>query len=187
MEFVILGLLMIRSLSQYDIKKILQRKVSPFYSASLGSIQAALKKLEEGFQVEWSEAAQQGRRKKLYTVNDSGKRHFMNWMLSPIAPSRLEQEMTTRLFFLGLMTPEERLVIVNAIVAELESSLEEFDAASLEAAKITVPDHLRQIAAYQIKTLEFGIHLHRCMLDWFSQFKIELEGSSDGGEENRIP
>ncbi len=47
MEYVILGFLMIRALSQYDLMKVLKEEVSPFYKPSLGSLQNALKKLEK--------------------------------------------------------------------------------------------------------------------------------------------
>src|SRR4030095_4213922 len=98
LEFVILGLLMIRHLTQYDIKNALQQKVSPFFSASLGSIQAALKKLESNGHIEFHEAVENGRRKKIYTLNAKGKQHFLDWMLSSIAPSRLDSDVTTKLF-----------------------------------------------------------------------------------------
>jgi DNA-binding PadR family transcriptional regulator len=91
MEFVILGLLMIRGLSQYDIRKALQQKVSPFYSASLGSIQAALKKLEGNGHIEINEVIENGRGKKIYTINHTGRQYFMDWMLSSIAPNRLDR------------------------------------------------------------------------------------------------
>ncbi|WP_025025397.1 PadR family transcriptional regulator [Caldalkalibacillus mannanilyticus] len=64
MEFVILGLLMIRQMSQYDIKKILQQKISPFFSPSLGSIQSALKKLMDNGHIELDEVVEGGRQQK---------------------------------------------------------------------------------------------------------------------------
>lgn len=179
MEFVLLGFLMIRTLTQYEMKKILQRKVSPFYSASLGSIQSALKKLEAGAYIECRETVEQGRRKKVYAIAESGQQRFLSWMTAPIAPNRLEQEMTTRLFFLGLMAPPERLAIVSLIADRLEADLREYDAASEEAAQAVVPDRLRPVADYQLKTLELGIRLHRSSLDWFKGLREELEADKN--------
>ena len=182
MEYVLLGFLMIRSLSQYEMRKVLQRKVSPFYSASLGSIQAALKKLEADGRIECLESERQGRKIKLYSIREEGSRSFSGWMLSALSSARLDQDATTRLFFLGLMEPRERLAIANAIIGRLELDLAEYEAASAEAARTDVPDELRTVAEYQLKTLELGIHLHRAMRDWFAKFRDELEVVPDEGQ-----
>ncbi|RUT29628.1 PadR family transcriptional regulator [Paenibacillus zeisoli] len=180
MGFVILGLLMIRSLSQYDIRNALQQKVSPFFSASLGSIQAALKKLESLDHIVCHEVTENGRRKKIYSINQSGTQYFKDWMLSQVAPSRLEQDVTTRLFFLGLMTMTDRLTILNIVVVQLEASVHEFEAAFLEANHKEIPDHLKDIAAYQLKTLELGLYYHQSMLEWFTKLSKELEAQLNG-------
>lgn len=180
MEFVILGLLLLRNMSQYDIRNALQQKVSPFYSASLGSIQAALKKLERNGHITCHDVVENGRRKKLYTVNSLGKQHFMDWMLSSIIPSRLEQDATTRLFFLGFMTPAERLSIMNEVIALLEATIQQYEAAFIEAKQKKVPEHLNEIAAYQFKTLELGLFYHQSMLEWFGRLAKELEAEQNG-------
>jgi DNA-binding PadR family transcriptional regulator len=180
LAFVILGLLMIRNLSQYDIRNVLQQKISPFFSASLGSIQAALKKLESSGHVEFHEVIENGRRKKIYTLNDLGRQHFMDWMLSSIVPSRLEQDVTTRLFFLGFMTPSDRLTIINAVITQLKSSVQEFESASIEALQKPVPEYLNQVVTYQLKTLDLGLYYHQSMLEWFEKFAKELEENLDG-------
>ncbi|MNS06735.1 Transcriptional regulator PadR-like family protein [compost metagenome] len=180
MVYVILGLLMIRRLSQYDIRSVLRQKVSPFFSASLGSIQAALKKLESQGHIECHEVTENGRKKKIYSINQSGTQYFMDWMLSQIAPSRLEQDVTTRLFFLGLMTKAERLTILNIVILQLEASVHEFEAAFLEANQKEIPDHLNDIAAYQLKTLELGLYYHQSMLEWFTKLSKELEEQLNG-------
>ena len=68
MAFLILGLLMIRSLTVYDIKTILEKKISPFYAASYGSIQAAVRKLLKNEHVTFTEKVEKGRNKKVYSI-----------------------------------------------------------------------------------------------------------------------
>ncbi|CAM4440733.1 PadR family transcriptional regulator [Paenibacillus tarimensis] len=184
MEFVILGLLLIRSLSQYDIKAILERKISPFYSPSLGSIQAALKKLQaRGLtQLQADENSPRGR--KLYTITAEGKQHFMTWMLAPFSHGRLEQEATTKLFFLGLVSPAERLAIVREMTRVLEANVQEYETAYTEAntrmGSGGTPVHLAEVARFQLKTLELGLHDQRSMLAWFTSLAEELEAETDG-------
>jgi DNA-binding PadR family transcriptional regulator len=175
MEYVILGLLLIRSLTQYDMKNALEKKVSPFFSASLGSIQAALKKLESNGHVEFTEIVERGRRKKIYLITELGRQYFMDWMLSAITPTRLEQDVTTRLFFLGFMSPADRRSIILAVVSQLEANVLDYQASSNQANPQVVPKHLEDIVKYQLKTLDLGLFYHQSMLAWFKQFLTELE------------
>lgn len=180
MEFVILGFLMIRNLTQYDLKNALQQKVSPFFSASLGSIQAALKKLEINGHVEFNEVVENGRRKKVYAINDQGRQYFLDWMLSSIAPNQLEQDAATRLFFLGLMSSSERLAVNQEIIKQLESTVQDFEAASIESQQKAVPQQFEDVVKYQLKTLDLGLFYHKCMLEWFRNFLTEMEANLDG-------
>ncbi|HIW32220.1 MAG TPA: PadR family transcriptional regulator [Candidatus Paenibacillus intestinavium] len=184
MEFVILGFLFIRQLTQYDLKQALQKKVSPFYSASLGSIQAALKKLESNGHVALENKIDNGRQKKLYAVTDSGRQHFLKWMLSEIAPNRLESESTTRLFFFGHLSSQQRLIVAQEIVYQFELTVQQYAEVELETAQIEIPEQLLDIAKYQIKTLHWGISYQRQMLQFFKQLysEIELECTSDSHE-----
>ncbi|MGM0877777.1 MAG: PadR family transcriptional regulator [Bacillota bacterium] len=127
MEFVILGFLMIRNLTHYELKNVLQQKVSPFFSASLGSIQAELKKLEINGHVEFNEVVKNGRRKKIYAINDLGRQYFLDWMLTSIAPNQLEQDAATRLLFLGLMSSSDLLAVnQEEIIKQLESTVQDW-------------------------------------------------------------
>ncbi|WP_182302030.1 PadR family transcriptional regulator [Cohnella cholangitidis] len=181
-----MGLLMIRALSQYDMRSVLQKKVSPFYSASLGSIQVALKKLENNRHVECHETIVNGRRKKVYSISELGKRHLRDWMLGSSIPSRFEQDLLTRLFFLGMMTASERVAIVRAAIEQLKSTLFEFEAVAAEAHRQAVPAHLQQHAVYQLKTLDLGLHNHRHTLEWLERLCVELEANVDEHTESDL-
>lgn len=179
MEFVILGLLLLRDLTQYEIKSILERKVSPFFSASLGSIQAAFKKLERDGHVERRDVMEGGRRKKVYSIADAGKPYFFGWMLTAVDANRLDKDVTTRLFFLGLLSPEDRVTVVAAVVSKLEEAVRAFEAASVEAGGRDAPAPWAEIAKYQLKTLELGLYNHRSMLAWFRSLLKEIEGEAN--------
>ena len=46
-DYLVLGLLMYRPLTMYDIKKAMEKSTHHFFSASFGSLHPALKKLDE--------------------------------------------------------------------------------------------------------------------------------------------
>ncbi|MEV5030386.1 hypothetical protein [Paenibacillus sp. LPE1-1-1.1] len=80
----------------------------------------------------------------------------------------------------GFMTPAERLAIIRAVVAQLEISVQEFSAASVEAEQKEIPEDVVTVVAYQLKTLDLGLYYHQCMLAWFEKFAMELEAELGG-------
>lgn len=177
MDYVILGFLMIRSLTQYDILQALSKGVSPFYAASLGSIQAACKKLVTSEYADVEKTRENGRRKNIYHITDLGREAFAAWMMSGEIEAGRKNDMaiSTRLFFLGLMTLDERQQIIKNIATFLDETVREYTAAYEEYQSIDVPDKFVDVARYQLKTLELGIDQYRATLEWFNSLAKELE------------
>ncbi len=177
MAYVLLGFLCLRALTQYDMLKALKMRVSPFYQPSLGSIQATLKKLlSEG----WAtvEITAGGRKKNIYRITDAGKKVFESWMLADAydeSVSRLDAELSTRLFFLGLLKPDERRKAVKTAVDFIEKMLAEYRKADEVYGKAVYPPLFEDVARFQLKTLSMGIHQLAGMLDWLCGLYHELE------------
>ncbi len=156
MQFVILGYLMVMSFSQYDIKKALEQKVSPFYSASLGSIQPALKKLLERGLVTVEQQMHNGRIRNLYTITDAGRVYFRNTMLEEIPEKKFEDIVSIRLYFLGTLAIEDRLQCLKMMkrisdtisteYVQYEKLLEQYISGESDPLKY-----------YSLKTLEIAI------------------------------
>jgi DNA-binding PadR family transcriptional regulator len=177
MAYVLLGFLCLRALTQYDILKALKMRVSPFYQPSLGSIQTTLKKLlAEGLVT--VERTQSGRKKSIYRITEAGKKAFEDWMLADtydMNVARLDAELSTRLFFLGLQKLQDRKRIVKNAVDFLENMLTEYSKADEQYNKVSCPAGFEDVARFQLKTLGMGIHQLSSMLDWMRGLYHELE------------
>lgn len=170
MEYVILGLLLMRDLTQYDIKRALEVKPSPFFSASMGSIQAALKKLLEKGYIQIKDQESQGRRKKIYSICDSGRNRFKDWMLENIDNYHFDQIMVTKLFFLGLLSKAERIQFIKIVMNRLDGFISSFE---------SVGENNYQgndLAYYQFKTLDLGLLNYQQTRKFFQEMLNELEG-----------
>ena len=177
MIYVLLGFLCLRACTQYDMLKALKLQVSPFYQPSLGSIQATLKKLlgEGWVTVEVSEG---GRRKNIYRITDEGKKTFRDWMLTDSYTenvSKLDSELSTRLFFLGLMQPNERRLIVKMAADSIDKMLTDYTQANGLYSKKAYPPGYEDVARFQLKTLSLGIHQLASMRDWLFGLYSEME------------
>ena len=177
MAYVLLGFLCLRAFTQYDILKALKMRVSPFYQPSLGSIQTTLKKLlAEGLVT--VEQTQSGRKKSIYRITEEGKKAFEDWMRAhtyDMNVARLDAELSTRLFFLGLVAPRERKQIVKTASDHLEKMLMEYEKADELYTKAICPAGFEDVARFQLKTLSMGIHQLSSMLDWLRELYHELE------------
>lgn len=173
MDKVILGFLMIRALTQYDILQALQKKVSPFYKASLGSIQHALKNLlEQGFIT--SELLENDPRKRsLYHVTPQGKAYFENWMLEAIDENKLEAHISIKLFFMGHLNQTKKLAVIDGIILSLETLVASYHLEKSHFDTMTWAEPIKNIVQYQLKTLDLGYTHHIATLDWFKALRLQ--------------
>jgi DNA-binding PadR family transcriptional regulator len=153
-QFVILGMLLGGPLSLYDLRGRFERVVSLFYSASLGSIQRALRVLAEAGHVVIEEVVDSRRGKKLYRVTDKGRAAWEQWMLAPPVGAETERTMLAKVFFLGrLNSAADRERVLSGIQDRLSA-----DAERLKS--VAAPTDARQddpLLRYQLATRDYGL------------------------------
>jgi DNA-binding PadR family transcriptional regulator len=153
---IVLGLLAIRELSLYDMKKAMEQSTAYFYNASSGSIHPALKKLEKLGLISVREQTQGKRVRKLYSRTDEGAKVFSDWIEEPLKLSTIKDEAVLRMFFLGHQAGgvEKQLTDyikeLNAQSAVMNGLLKHFSDKEF-------PEHLKHIAWFQMRTLKFGL------------------------------
>jgi len=169
MEYVILGLLIIQSMTIYDLRKSFQAGISLFYSDSLGSMQSSIKKMKEDGRIVYTEMKDSGRKKKLYSATLQGKEAFFEWMKSEIPKnSKMESQILSRFYFLGLLKDkEQKKEVIRKMIAAAEESRQNLTdvKTSLETG---IPGlSVDPVFRYQLKTLEYGIVSHGAGIDFF--------------------
>lgn len=168
---VILGLLLIAPQSLYDLIKSFEAGVSLFYSASSGSIKRAL----DGLLVDGHiEVASTGgaRGRKVYEVTGSGREAFRTWMLGE-PTGDIEVAALSRLYFLGLLAAEDRPPVLRRIVERIDAGVAEFERLAERIAEVEIPEHQRDLATYQLATLEYGLGSYRHAAAHFRQLLDE--------------
>jgi DNA-binding PadR family transcriptional regulator len=158
---LILGLLMLRDFTVYEIQSFLRTGMYLMYSDSLGSIQVALAKLLKADLVAFSEHVENGRNKKVYTITDAGRGHFQDWLSEPFSSAASQSRVLTKIFFLGMLTPKERESVVSSYVALLDQKLGVLISVKENADAVPVDDSLADVAAYQIATIQLAVDMLR--------------------------
>jgi PadR family transcriptional regulator AphA len=168
MENVVLGLLIIQSLTLYELNRAFKQGISMFYSASYGSLQIAIRNLLNKGMLVFEEKVDKGRNKKVYSITEHGKDAFYQWMLDEIPVNKLEVTALSKVFFLGLIHDvEQRKQIVLEILTKIELVQDELRKMNGEISQIEIPASYRDIFKYQLKTLDYGLGTHSFAREWF--------------------
>ena len=168
MENVVLGLLIIHSLTLYELNRAFKQGISMFYSASYGSLQFAVKNLLNNRMIVFEEKVEKGRNKKVYSITEHGKDAFFRWMLDEIPANKLEVTALSKVYFLGLIQEiEQKKQILLEILSKIQKVQDELGKMNQEISRFEIPDSYRDILKYQLKTLDYGLQAHSFAREWF--------------------
>ena len=209
MDKLILGLLMIKHFTVYEIRQIIRQNFTSICSDSLGSIQAALKKLSQQEAVTFSEYVEKGKMKKEYSLTPVGRQLFLDWLKTPIDMGKTKNMDLGKFLFMGYLPRNIQLDMLDLTIKGLEKELRQLQdikesirlaeeeaeiqiyleqnshlvAGLLEASQASnLAESISQVAYFELKTLEFGIDSARFQLDWFKKLRQELELAEENKE-----
>ncbi|HJB95049.1 MAG TPA: PadR family transcriptional regulator, partial [Candidatus Mediterraneibacter intestinigallinarum] len=120
MDNIILGLLLLNSRTIYQLRERIDKGLNMMYSSSMGSIQAAIKKLLNCGYIQYEEAVENGKYKKIYSITDSGKQNFIEWVSTPMEIQSSKNPELAKLYFMGFSTKEKREVGLQEYISKLK-------------------------------------------------------------------
>lgn len=159
-EYILLGFLMERNMTGYDMKHYMSISTSYFIDASFGSIYPALKRLVQKGLIEGRESAQGGKLKKTYFICESGKAEFLKWLDSPIEPSKTSVSSTLAKVFFYRYLPTDR---VQELITQYIQEMEKYKTDLLNL-KGEIDGHLDE---YERSTLDFGLDFYDFAIRWY--------------------
>jgi DNA-binding PadR family transcriptional regulator len=168
-DYLVLGLLMYRPLTMYDIKKAMEKSTNHFFSASFGSLHPALKKLAERGFVTFTQTLEQGRSKKTYAITESGKQAFLEWLQNNTTTDIVREPSLLKMFFLGHLPQEARTPVLESYLAEVERNLQALKGLLEVSQALEVPKDMETHKTYQLATLEFGVAYYEFVKQWYEK------------------
>jgi len=101
-KFVILGLLTIKPLSGYDIKKIINKSLHHIWSESNGQLYPALKQLvKEDFIVLKQKQKNERKERLLYSITEKGRVELKKWLAETTKRKNFHRDEELLKFFFG--------------------------------------------------------------------------------------
>ncbi|MCG6909457.1 MAG: PadR family transcriptional regulator [Deltaproteobacteria bacterium] len=126
---IILGFLMKKSMTGYELKNAFSLSFSFFSGISFGSIYPALKKMEqEGLISMRLEIQESAPNKKVYSITAAGEKAFHSLLKTPLLPERTRNAFLARLFFFSYLDAEDRLEISEQYLRNILEEQERLEA-----------------------------------------------------------
>lgn len=201
MDKIILGILMLRRMTTYEIRNVIKNNFKSICSDSLGSIQIALKKLFELGMVTCEELVEKGVNKKRYSITDIGQETLMEWLKVPIDTSKTKNMDFGKILFMGYVPKENQKELIDKIILSLEEeyvSLKavkdsinaEKERAEFEKYLLTdieyqdrisglnesnnISQNINEISKFTLATLDYGIDMAAFNIAWFKKLKENI-------------
>lgn len=123
LRHALLGLLAERPSSGYDLMKLFDTTLANVWRATQSQVYGELTRMADGGLVDVSAEGPRGR--KEYTLRPEGRTELQRWLTTPAQPQPLRSEWMLRVFFLGLLPPDQaRAQLVRIAEAEAEQITE---------------------------------------------------------------
>lgn len=149
MENIILSILLLKSMTIYEMRAFIQKNLGTVCSDSIGSIQSALKKLLEKECINVQEYSQKGVLKKEYRITETGINQFKNWIEGPMNFQKIKNMEEGKFFFLGLAPKETRIASMKEYVKSLQEEKKKL--LQIEEYIVQVKKNLIQMNVERIK------------------------------------
>ncbi len=154
----------------------------PTSDSCLGSIQAAIKKLLEKGYIRYEETVENGKYKKIYSITDEGKQHFLNWANSPIEMQNMKNPELIKVYFIGLADAKNREANIEQHLSRLREQYLALQAICEEAETVSVPKERADILFYQLATARYGRDFMQFHISWYENLLKEIRNEKRNKE-----
>jgi len=175
MDNIILGLLFLCSRTVYELRDRIDKGLNLMYSSSMGSIQAAIKKLLHCGYIDYEETVENGKYKKVYRITESGKQQFLQWVNTPIAGQCVRCPELVKVYFMGFSEKENREASIQNYISFLKEQYCALEMICAEAKNISTPENGKDILNYQLTSAFYGRDLYKFNIDWFENLLQKMQ------------
>jgi PadR family transcriptional regulator, regulatory protein AphA len=163
-RYLILGLLMERPMSGYDIKKRVKAALGAVTNASYGTLYPTLHKLLSENAVEMREVPQKGRpSKKVYQVTDKGRKELTGWLKQPASADQVRREFLLKVYLAKNLSAEDLVALVTSRRDETEALLKALRA---ERSENHEPQH--------VWVTDYALSLCEAEMNWLRELEQEI-------------
>lgn len=163
-KYAVLAFLTWHPMSGYDVKKIVEKSISNFWSESYGQIYPILKKLVTEGLASSETKVQQGRpSRQVYSITTKGREELKMWLSEPSDYNVGRIEILLKLFFSSRVPVEVSRKHVEEFIGTQKGLLYKYE--TIEENLISEHDGNPELP-YWLMTLSFGKHQSEALVKW---------------------
>ena len=163
-RYALLGMLSIRAMSGYDIKKLIETSISNFWTESYGQIYPMLKTLVAEKLVTRKTEKQAGKPDRhVYALTAAGRRVLREWLTRPATPKVARNELLLKLFFGEEIPASASLAHIAEFRQRQRELLERYAAIESE---IRTKHKANPNAPFWLITVAYGRRESEALLRW---------------------
>lgn len=122
---IILGILMNKSQTGYEINELLQNQLSHFFDGGYGMIYPTLKKLEtEGLVTKTKVTQEDKPNKNIFSITESGQVEFKKALVKPTSEEIFKSDFLMRLYFSDWLDKEKVKEFIKEEIKRKQAKLE---------------------------------------------------------------
>lgn len=177
--YVILGMVSREARSGYEIKALVDDSTRFFWAASYSQIYPELKRLAEAGLLEAADAPTGGRKRTVYAITAVGREALEGWLRQPPATYEMREEGLLKLFFAGVLPPDEAAAILASMRDHRRRMVERLRAIEPKASGKAADGD-----PFPLMVLQGGIEFNQWFAEWCERMEARLlaqtpqEGSS---------
>ena len=175
-RYVILGLLNEEDLSGYEIKRIVDTRLSFFWNESFGQIYPELKALSMvGMIIVSDQSNKRATSSKKYAITDKGREELQQWLMLPVETEIIRYELLLKLYFSNSDSSETMLNHIKEFEINHKRQSKQFQEFKKQIKQdINVHSNHRQVQM----VLSFGQKVWEAYADWCEETIKSLKGIS---------
>lgn len=177
LDNIILGLLLMCNRTIYQLRERINKGIHLMYSSSMGSIQAAIKKLLNCGYINYEEMIENGKYKKVYRITESGKLHFLEWVNTPIEEHPQKSPELAKVYFMGFSDKNNREANIQQHLYFLNEQYSVLEAICEDAKNIDVPEEHKDIFNYQLVSALYGKDFIKFNMDWYKNLLEKMRNN----------
>lgn len=174
MDNIILGLLLLSSRTIYQLRDRIEKGMNMMFSSSMGSIQAAIKKLLASDFIGFEEKFEDGKHKKYYYITDSGRERFFQWVNAPMESQCGKFPELAKVYFMGFADKENQITSLQKHIDFLKEQYALMCEICDGAGKVNVPDEYREVFEFQYESALYGRDTIKFNIEWFEKFLYKI-------------
>ena len=165
-KYAILGLLTIKPMSGYEIKKMIKNSLAYFWSESNGQLYPALNRLMKDGCISLLENSSASKKMtNSYAITDSGRQELQKWMRLEEEKSVRRDENLLKLFFGSNISKEETIRRLKDRKKKLLQTLKGYQEIANDLEKDADSPH----CIYWALIVDYGISNTRSAIGWYQK------------------